>query len=393
MKKTFTLTALLAVACGAMAQTGGDAAGDGVFVTGGITYAVVDPQNHTVEVAQSEGDTYAGDVVVPQTVTHGGTSYTVAGIGYLAFAPKTANEYGLVTSVELPATIKYIGNQAFYRCYELGEMELPDGIVDIGYGAFSGCSNLVIDKLPASLTSLGNAAFDGCYSLADNLVLPAGLKEVPTSAFVYCGIESLDTGEGVTAIGSNAFKDCYTMTSVTFGDKLTTIDSWAFQNCSGLEKIELPAACTYLGSQAFYGCTGLKEVRVAATTPPEIDPSTFGVNSLTTPTPIYSQATLYVPRGSRAAYEANACWSQFEKIVEVDFATSIAHAGAGDAPSVSLAGLTLTIAANGPYAVLAADGRAIAQGTACGQATVQLPCSGVYIVKAGGQAVKVAATR
>lgn len=393
MKKTFTLTALLAVACGAMAQTGGDAAGDGVFVTGGITYAVVDPQNHTVEVAQSEGDTYAGDVVVPQTVAHGGTTYTVAGIGYMAFAPKTANEYGLVTSVELPATIKAIGNQAFHRCNKLERVELPDGIVEIGEGAFSGCSNLVIDHLPASLTSLGNAAFYGCYSLADNLVLPDGLKEVPTRAFIYCGIESLDTGEGVTAIGSNAFEDCYTMTSVTFGGNLTTIDSWAFQNCSGLEKVELPAACTYLGQQAFYGCTGLKEVRVAATTPPEIEPNTFDVNIMTATTPIYSQATLYVPRGSRSAYEANACWNQFENIVEADFATSVGSAMAASEPAVSLAGLTLTIAAHGPYSVFAADGRALAEGTAQGKATVQLPCSGVYIVKAGGQAVKVAAAR
>ena len=166
-----------------------------------------------------------------------------------------------------------------------------------------------------------------------------------------------------------------------------------FQGCSGLEKIELPASCTYLGPQAFYACTGLKEVRVAATTPPEADPNTFDVNPLTTPMPVYAQATLYVPRGSREAYAGHACWGQFENIVEADFTSSIAHAGADAAPKVSLAGLTLTIAANGPYAVLAADGRAIAQGTACGQATVQLPCSGVYIVKAGGQAVKVAATR
>ena len=60
---------------------------------------------------------------------------------------------------------------------------------------------------------------------------------------------------------------------------------------------------------------------------------------------------------------------------------------------MSLAGLTLTISANGHYRVFAADGRAIAEGTAQGKATVQLPERGVYVVEAGGRAVKVAATR
>ena len=393
MKKNFTLAALLAVACGAMAQTGGDVSQAETFVAEGIRYTVTSADDRTVELAQSEGDPYAGDIVVPQTVAHGGHVYTVTAIGKQAFAPKEYDGYGLVTSVELPATIKAIGDQAFYRCYDLGEMELPDGIETIGGSAFYGCANLVVGKLPASLATLGYEAFDGCYSLADSLTLPDGLKEVPGYAFSYCGMESLDTGEGVTAIGTSAFDGCYSMASVTFGDRLETIDSWAFRGCGGLEKVELPAACTYLGIMAFYECTGLKEVWVANPTPPEAQANTFDVNLLSTPTPIYSQATLYVPRGSREAYAAHACWGQFENIVEADFATSIAHAGADAAPTVSLAGLTLTISAHGHYGVFAADGRAIAEGTAQGKATVQLPGRGVYVVVAGGRAVKVAATR
>ena len=71
MKKTFTLTALLAVACGAMAQTGGGVAEAESFVAGGIRYSVTSAADRTVEVAKSEGDPYAGDIVVPQTVAHG----------------------------------------------------------------------------------------------------------------------------------------------------------------------------------------------------------------------------------------------------------------------------------------------------------------------------------
>ena len=387
MKKTFTLTALLAVACGAMAQTGGGVAEAESFVAGDIRYSVTSADGRTVEVAKSEGDPYAGDIVVPQTVTHGGADYTVTAIGYRAFASST------VTSVELPATIGNICASAFQDCYQLAKMELPDGIETISDYAFAGCSNLEIDRLPASLTTLGYEAFEGCYCLADSLTLPDGLKEVPGYAFSYCGMESLDTGDGVTGIGTNAFRDCYSMASVTFGDRLESIDAWAFQGCSGLEKIELPASCTYLGPQAFYACTGLKEVRVANPTPPEASQNTFNVDALTTPMPVYAQATLYVPRGSREAYAGHACWGQFENIVEADFTSSIAHAGADAAPKVSLAGLTLTIAADGHFRVFAADGRAIAEGTAQGKATVQLPQRGVYVVEAGGRAVKVAATR
>ena len=410
MKKNLTLTALLAVACGAMAQTGGDPAQAETFVAGGmsytaldpfdkfiadgITYMVLDSPDPTVEVAESLCDPYTGDIVVPQTVSHDGTDYTVVAIGHKAFAyEEGTGSYNKVTSVKLPATIKTISSKAFMGSNQLSEMELPDGIVEIGSLAFYNCSNLVIDKLPSSLTTLGSDAFNQCYSLTDSLTLPDGLEIVTSGAFPYCGMESLDTGDGVTVIESAAFYGCYLITSVTFGDRLESINTEAFSGCGGLEKVELPASCTYLGPQAFYACTGLKEVRVANPTPPEASQNTFNVDALTTPMPVYAQATLYVPRGSREAYAGHACWGQFENIVEADFTSSIAHAGADAAPKVSLAGLTLTISANGHYRVFAADGRAIAEGTAQGKATVQLPERGVYVVEAGGRAVKVAATR
>ena len=53
-------------------------------------------------------DSYIGDVVIPESVTHDGISYVVTEIGNYAFNKSTT-----VTSITIPPTIKKIGLYAF----------------------------------------------------------------------------------------------------------------------------------------------------------------------------------------------------------------------------------------------------------------------------------------
>lgn len=68
---------------------------------------------------------------------------------------------------------------------------------------------------------------------------------------------------------------------------------------------------TTIGEYAFSGCSSLKSVIVGMQTPIDIsmNSSTFGG--------IYETAILYVPIGSKAAYEAAALWKDFKEIVEM----------------------------------------------------------------------------
>ena len=65
---------------------------------------------------------------------------------------------------------------------------------------------------------------------------------------------------------------------------------------------------TTIGDCAFQYCTGLTSVTVMQTTPIEITENTFGYRA---------NATLYVPKGSKSAYEAADYWKEFKEIVEM----------------------------------------------------------------------------
>ncbi len=72
----------------------------------------------TVEVTYKtkyEGDTYSKAINIPKSVTNGGATYSVGGIGNYAFR----NCSGL-TSVTIPSSVTSIGDDAFCYCnYEV----------------------------------------------------------------------------------------------------------------------------------------------------------------------------------------------------------------------------------------------------------------------------------
>ena len=78
-----------------------------------------------------------GDVVVPATITVGGTTYNVTGVSNVAFRLCTK-----ITSVTLPEGVKSVGNFAFKSCRRLLKVSLPSTMESIGSGAFIDLPNL-----------------------------------------------------------------------------------------------------------------------------------------------------------------------------------------------------------------------------------------------------------
>jgi hypothetical protein len=66
---------------------------------------------------------------------------------------------------------------------------------------------------------------------------------------------------------------------------------------------------TSIGDYAFYDCSNLTSVTVELESPLTIGNSTFSIRAY---------ATLYVPYGSTAAYEAANYWKEFKEIIEMD---------------------------------------------------------------------------
>lgn len=114
----------------------------------------------------------------------------------------------------------------------------------------------------------------------------------------------------VTSIGEFAFRRCSGLTSVTIPSSVTSIEFAAFQECSSLTRLTIPSSVTSIGDRVFIDCTSLTSMTVCRETPPLIYSDNFDNCNL-------NNATLYVPAGSKAAYEANSVWSKFSKIEEL----------------------------------------------------------------------------
>ena len=89
-------------------------------------------------------------------------------------------------------------------------------------------------------------------------------------------------------------------------NSVTNIGYHSFADCYHLESITIPSSVYYIANQAFY-CSYLKSVKMERTTPNSIYSNSFYYPSST---------TLYVPLGSKSAYENVSYWRDFKEIIE-----------------------------------------------------------------------------
>ena len=198
-------------------------------------------------------DRYTGDVIVPETITVEGESYTVTALGEMAFAMAD------ITSLKLPSTIKKMEYRAVSFCLNLKKANLPASVEELGQRSFSSCPKLddfTIDEgnkhfvlesnmlmsadrtrvvhlfgagdvnknvsvtVPSTVKTIDEAAFD--YSLGmKEITLPEGLEEIKAMAFFVSGLTSLTIPSTVTFIGEGFVEDSQNLKEivVTEGNK------------------------------------------------------------------------------------------------------------------------------------------------------------------------------
>ena len=87
-------------------------------------------------------------------------NYPVSSIGKRAF--QNSN----ITSVTIPNSVTYIGDEAFSQCTSLASITIGSGVTNIRYRTFAGCTSLTNITIPSSVTGIGGAdVFAGCTSL------------------------------------------------------------------------------------------------------------------------------------------------------------------------------------------------------------------------------------
>ena len=72
-----------------------------------------------------------------------------------------------VESINIPENVRTIGDYAFFGCTSLESIEIPNSVISIGSSAFGICSRLTNVTIPESVTTIGEQPFYSCRSLAD----------------------------------------------------------------------------------------------------------------------------------------------------------------------------------------------------------------------------------
>ena len=105
---------------------------------------------------------------------------------------------------------------------------------------------------------------------------PSGALTIPSSV-TYGG-----TTYAVTEIGEAAFRECSSLTSVTFPTSIVSIGDGSFYECTGLTSITIPSAVSFIGGFAFSGCVGLTTVNYNADSCTTWNPVFDGDTNITT---------------------------------------------------------------------------------------------------------------
>jgi hypothetical protein len=224
------------------------------------------------------GESEFGELVIPAYIDR----YPVIGIDKEAFCNRTD-----IKKLVVSPKIRYIAENAFVGCANLGTIELNEGLQYIGNNAFSNNHCLKGISIPASVTYIGENAFANCTNLDRINLEQITYANAHIDAYAFEGsawqnkrdkemfkirgshLIKAQTGKdlivnipyGITAIygcsyitgyGEAVVEQDKTFQEIIFPDTLVDIGDSSF-NCVQVEKLYLPPYLTEINKCVFQG--------------------------------------------------------------------------------------------------------------------------------------------
>ena len=139
----------------------------------------------------------------------------------------------------------------------------------------------------------------------ENYVIKEGTETICDDAFRFCHcLKQITIPDSVKNIGEMIFVECKSLRQITIPAAVTRIRQNTFNNCSSLQQITIPDSVKMIEDYAFGGCSSIREIVS------DID-KLFTITDDVFHADVKSQATLYVPIGSKSTYESTNYWLNF----------------------------------------------------------------------------------
>ncbi|MBQ7422667.1 MAG: leucine-rich repeat domain-containing protein [Prevotella sp.] len=279
---------------------------------------------------------------------HDGLKYIGAG----AFN-NTDKRNQTLTSVTLPSTLSYLGDEAFLKM-PITSINVPAALETFGESAIAGTAVEEITIDPANknfhlvdgiLYSTNNSLLyavpmkgkqevsvvNGCIGIVggafwgsevSRVTLPNGLLAIGYGAFQESELSEITFPTTVTYVDELAFAGTK-ITDVTFPENAIYIYEGTFAQCPNLKTITLSSGLQAIDVRAFYGSNNIESVTCKGSKAPGLVVAYEYEEIFTCPT----SAKLYVPKGAKASYQYRDgswdSWDTYFTITETEQGTLV----------------------------------------------------------------------
>ena len=202
-------------------------------------------------------------------------------------------------SIEIPSSCGTIKSRAFFGCSSLSYV--TNNATSISSSAFENCVSLTNFTFSSTILSLDAGIFKGCCKLSmfyidtgnshfktkdgvvfssdektlvlfppgvDEAVITRSTEGISERAFAYSTVLRnvlFLSGCPITTLQPYTFRECSSLTSITFPSNLSIISSSCFMQCTNLQRISFPSSLISIESSAFSGCSQLRYIEYCGT--------------------------------------------------------------------------------------------------------------------------------
>lgn len=257
-------------------------------------------------------ESYTGNVTyVKSYAFYFCSSLTYASLSKCESMNSNAFAYCSALSFVYIPKVSQIQNSTFIGCNSL--KSVVTDAYDFGTDAFRYCSNLesliTASSAPSDLSfAVANFAFDSCSKLAVFPSVLTACTSILSAAFNSCNKMAISgTFPKCTTIGSNAFANCSSATSLSF-PVVEVVSTGAFAGCINLTSLRLGSISTIQSStfrntkfSSFY-LTSATKYRNAIVT-------LTNSNAFSSASCISTSGKIYVPSNFLTSYKAATNWT------------------------------------------------------------------------------------